>query len=116
MAHRVAWSPRAIEYLKAISQYISADSSAYAAIVVKTILTTTRNLSRFRFAVFDYGLRWLDELEQIVASSFKYDLVNLSSHKPKFAFQQPARGHADRRTYQGSPGASEKFCLGGCEV
>lgn len=38
MAHRVAWSPRAIEDLEAIAQYISADSSAYAATVVKTIL------------------------------------------------------------------------------
>ena len=49
MAHRVAW--RAIEDLEAIAQYISADSSAYAATVVKTILNTTRNLSRFPFAV-----------------------------------------------------------------
>jgi plasmid stabilization system protein ParE len=38
MAHRVAWSPRAIEDLEAIAQYIAADSSAYAATVVKTIL------------------------------------------------------------------------------
>ena len=50
MAHRVAWSPRAIEDLEAIAQYISADSSAYAATVVKTILNTTRNLSRFPYA------------------------------------------------------------------
>ena len=50
MAHRVAWSPRAIEDLEAIAQYISADSSAYAATVVKTILNTTRNLSRFPLA------------------------------------------------------------------
>ena len=112
MAHRVAWSPRAIEDLEATAQYISADSSAYVATVVKTILNTTRNLSRFRFAVFDYGydgLR-LDEL------AFKYDLVNLSSTNRNLLFQQPARGHADRRTYQGSLGASEIFCPGGCEV
>ena len=50
MAYRVAWSPRAIEDLEAIAQYISADSSAYAATVVKTIFNTTRNLSRFPFA------------------------------------------------------------------
>ena len=55
MAHRVAWSPRAIEDLEAIAQYISADPSAYAATLVKTIVNATRNLSRFRFAVFDYG-------------------------------------------------------------
>jgi plasmid stabilization system protein ParE len=30
MAHQVAWSPRAIEDLEAIAQYIAADSSAYA--------------------------------------------------------------------------------------
>ena len=50
MAYRVAWSPRAIEDLEAIAQYISADSNAYAATVVKTILNATRNLSRFPFA------------------------------------------------------------------
>jgi toxin ParE1/3/4 len=47
MAHRVAWSPRAVEDLEAIAQYISADSAAYAVAVVKTILTTARNLSQF---------------------------------------------------------------------
>lgn len=47
MAYRVAWSPRAIEDLEAIAQYISADSAAYAAAVVKTILNTARNLSDF---------------------------------------------------------------------
>ena len=43
MAHQVAWSPRAIEDLEAIAQYIAAESSAYAATVVKTILNTTRS-------------------------------------------------------------------------
>lgn len=50
MAYRVVWSPRAIEDLEAIAQYIAADSSMYAAAVVKTILNTARNLSRFPFA------------------------------------------------------------------
>ncbi len=50
MAYRVTWSPRAIEDLEAIARYIAADSSAYAAAVVKTVLNTTRNLSRFPFA------------------------------------------------------------------
>jgi len=50
MAYRVEWLPRAIEDLEAIAHYISADSSAYAAAVVKTILSTTRNLSRHPFA------------------------------------------------------------------
>ena len=47
MADRVAWSPRAVEDLEAIAQYISADSAAYANAVVKTILNTARNLSNF---------------------------------------------------------------------
>ncbi len=37
MAYRVAWSPRAVEDLEAIAQYIAADSAAYAAAVVETI-------------------------------------------------------------------------------
>jgi len=47
MAYRVAWSPRAVEDLEAIAQYISADSAAYAAAVVKAILTTGRQVSQF---------------------------------------------------------------------
>ena len=47
MAYRVAWSPRAVEDLEAIAQYISADSSAYASAVVRAILKTARNLSNF---------------------------------------------------------------------
>jgi toxin ParE1/3/4 len=50
MAYRVEWSPRALEDLEAIAQYIAADSEAYAASVVKTILTTARNFSRFPFS------------------------------------------------------------------
>lgn len=47
MAYRVAWSPRAVEDLEAIAQYISADSTAYASAIVKKILNTARNLSQF---------------------------------------------------------------------
>ena len=47
MAYRVVWSPRAVEDLEAIAQYIAVDSSAYAAAVVKTILQTARSLSQF---------------------------------------------------------------------
>lgn len=50
MVYRVAWSPRAVEDLEAIAQYIALDSNAYAAAVVKRILNTTRNLSRFPLA------------------------------------------------------------------
>jgi plasmid stabilization system protein ParE len=50
MAYEVVWSPRAIEDVEAIAAYISTDSTAYAAAVVKKILTVTRSLSRFPFA------------------------------------------------------------------
>lgn len=50
MAYRVTWSPRAVEDLEAIAQYIAVDSTAYAAAVVTTILNTARHLSRFPFA------------------------------------------------------------------
>lgn len=47
MAYQVEWSPRAVEDVEAIALYISADSTAYAAAVVKKILDTARSLSRF---------------------------------------------------------------------
>lgn len=50
MALRIAWSPRAVEDLEAIAQYIATDSPAYAAAVVKKIVRTVRNFSRFPFA------------------------------------------------------------------
>ena len=50
MAYRVAWSPRAVEDLESIAQYIASDSPAYAATVVKTILSTGRALSNFPLA------------------------------------------------------------------
>ena len=50
MVYRVEWSPRAVEDLEAIAHYIAADSEAYAASVVKTILTTASNFSRFPFS------------------------------------------------------------------
>lgn len=50
MAYRVVWSPRAVEDLEAIAQYIALDSAAYAAAVVKTILNTASNFSRFPFS------------------------------------------------------------------
>ena len=50
MAYRVACHRARLRILRRSLNYISADSSAYAATVVKTILNTTRNLSRFPFA------------------------------------------------------------------
>ena len=50
MAYEVVWSPRAVEDVEAIALYIAADSTSYAAAVVKKIVDTTRNLRRFPFA------------------------------------------------------------------
>ena len=50
MAHRVAWSPTALEDVEAIAAYISRDSSSYAAAVVKNLLSSTRNLANFPHA------------------------------------------------------------------
>ncbi len=50
MAYRVRWSPRAVDDLHAIAEYISLDSTFYSKSVVRTILKVTRNLSRFPFA------------------------------------------------------------------
>ena len=50
MAYEVVWSPRAVEDVEANALYISTDSVAYAAAVVKKIVDTTSKLSRFPFA------------------------------------------------------------------
>jgi plasmid stabilization system protein ParE len=47
MAYEVVWSPRAVEDVEAIALYIAADSTSYAAAVMKKIVDTTRSLSRF---------------------------------------------------------------------
>lgn len=47
MAHRVAWSPRALQDLEAIAEYIAADSPTYAGIVVKKVVNQVKTLARF---------------------------------------------------------------------
>ncbi len=47
MAHRIIWSSRALADVESLAAYISADSPAYARIVVKKIVTASRKLSRF---------------------------------------------------------------------
>ena len=47
MAHRIVWAQRAIRDLEAIADYIAQDSPAYAAVVVKNIISQTRMLARF---------------------------------------------------------------------
>jgi plasmid stabilization system protein ParE len=50
MAYEVVWSPRAVEDVEAIALYIAADSTSYAAAVVKKIVDITRSLRRFPFS------------------------------------------------------------------
>jgi toxin ParE1/3/4 len=50
MAYKIKWSAKAAEDVEAIASYISQDSPAYAAAVVKKILDITRSLSYLPFA------------------------------------------------------------------
>jgi plasmid stabilization system protein ParE len=47
MAHRIVWSRRAAQDLDSITDYIAADSPAYASVVLKNIVNQTRILARF---------------------------------------------------------------------
>src|SRR3954454_12273553 len=47
MARLIVWSRRAAEDIDAIASYISQDSEAYAASVIRTILQKTRFLAEF---------------------------------------------------------------------
>jgi toxin ParE1/3/4 len=47
VACRVVWSPRAARDLESITDYIRADSPAYAGTVLKSIVHQTRILARF---------------------------------------------------------------------
>lgn len=51
MAHRVAWSRRALQDVDAIADYIAAESPTYAGIVVKKVVNQTRMLAKFPCAV-----------------------------------------------------------------
>jgi toxin ParE1/3/4 len=78
MAHRVAWSPRALADVQAIASYIAADSSSYASTVVRKIVASTRTLAKFPFSgrivpefadenireVFAYSYRVIYRIEQ----------------------------------------------------
>ncbi len=47
MAHRVGWSPRALQDLEDIANYIATDSPAYAGNVVRRIMSQIRMLRNF---------------------------------------------------------------------
>jgi toxin ParE1/3/4 len=47
MARRIVWSRRAVQDLDTLTDYIAADSPAYAGIVLKNVVNQTRILARF---------------------------------------------------------------------
>jgi addiction module RelE/StbE family toxin len=47
MAYRIVWSRRAAQDLDSITDYIAADSPAYAGVVLKNIVNQTRILAHF---------------------------------------------------------------------
>jgi toxin ParE1/3/4 len=47
MAHRIVWSRRAAQDLDSITDYIAADSPAYAGVVLKSMMNQTKILARF---------------------------------------------------------------------
>lgn len=47
MAHRIAWSQRALQDLETIAGYIAEDSPTYASTVVRTIINQVRTLAHF---------------------------------------------------------------------
>ena len=85
MAHRVVWSPTALEDVEAIAAYISRDSTSYAAAVVKRILDSTRYLEDFprsgravpefddtnirEVFVYSYRVIYRVETEQVIIAS-----------------------------------------------
>ncbi|HBB87112.1 MAG TPA: type II toxin-antitoxin system mRNA interferase toxin, RelE/StbE family [Blastocatellia bacterium] len=65
MAHKVVWSPTAIEDIEAIASYISRDSISYAGTVVRRVINSTRNLENFPFAgriVPEFGVETIREI------------------------------------------------------
>jgi toxin ParE1/3/4 len=47
MAHRVVWSPAALEDAEAIASFISRDSRHYASAIVRRLRDNARSLARF---------------------------------------------------------------------
>ena len=47
MAHRLIWSPRAASHLEDICEYITLDSTAYAAIFAQRILSIVKSIPKF---------------------------------------------------------------------
>jgi toxin ParE1/3/4 len=47
MAHRIAWSARALQDVESVASYIAQDSPAYARTVVRAIVNQTKILAKF---------------------------------------------------------------------
>lgn len=47
MAYRIVWARHALQDLEAIANYIAQDSTAYAGIVVKSVVSQTKTLAQF---------------------------------------------------------------------
>jgi len=58
MAHKVVWSPEALEDVRSIANYIARDSESYAAAVVRKTVGLTRQM-----AVFPYAGRVVPEID-----------------------------------------------------
>ena len=71
MGYIVIWSPRALDDVDSIAAYIAQDSEAYAASVVRDILTKARNLSTFPNrgrVVPEFGV---DAIREVFAYSYR---------------------------------------------
>jgi addiction module RelE/StbE family toxin len=71
MAPRVTWSRRALRDVEGIADYIAQDSTAYAAVVVRTIINQTKMLSTFprsgrKVPEFDD-----DDIRELLAYSYR---------------------------------------------
>jgi toxin ParE1/3/4 len=80
MAHGVVWSRRALEDIEEIAGYIAADSPAYAAAVVETIITQTRILHQFprtgrKVPEFDN-----DDIRELIVYSYRI-IYEVGSHE-----------------------------------
>ncbi len=71
MAYRVIWSRRALLDLEGIAEYIANDSAAYAAVVVRAIISQTKRLASFprsgrKVPEFDE-----DDIRELLAYSYR---------------------------------------------
>lgn len=71
MAHRVAWSRRALHDMEAIAEYISVDSPAYASIIVKKIVSHARTLSQFPRAGHKVPEFADEDIREVVVYSYR---------------------------------------------